>query len=221
MVMAPTPPGTGVMAPATLSPPRNPHRRPVWSCPRPLDAVDAHIDHGGARLDPVGLDEYRLADGRDQNIGAARERRQIARTRMRHRDRGVRRQQQLRRRLAEQQRAADHQRFLARDVADIFLEQQHHPRRRAGDQMGAARQQEPGIDGRQRVHILGRIEHIQHRGFIQMLGQRQLHQDAMHRPSSSVRAPWRAGPPGWCRPEAPTCTDLKPSASAVLPLFRT
>ena len=107
-------------------------------------------------------------------------RRQIAGARMRHGHGGIGGQQQLRRRLAEQQRAADHQHILAGDVADIFLQQQHHARRRAGDQMRAARQQQAGIGGGERVHILGGIERIQHRGFVQMLGQRQLHQDAMH-----------------------------------------
>ena len=46
--------------------------------------------------------------------------------------------------------------------------------------MRPARQQQARIGGRQRVHILGGIERVQHRGFVQMLGQRQLHQYAVH-----------------------------------------
>jgi hypothetical protein len=46
--------------------------------------------------------------------------------------------------------------------------------------MGAARQQQARIGGRQRVDILGRVQRIQHGGFVQMPRQRQLHQDAVH-----------------------------------------
>ena len=46
--------------------------------------------------------------------------------------------------------------------------------------MGAARQQETGIGWRQRIHILGRIEDIEHRHFIQALGQRQLDKNSVY-----------------------------------------
>ena len=96
------------------------------------------------------------------------------------------------------------------------------PGGRAGHQMGAARQQQPRIGGRQRIDILGGIERVQHGGFVA---------DAWAAATApgcrapicrrTVRAPWRAGFPAWRRRAAPTCTDLKPSASAVLPLLRT
>ena len=69
--------------------------------------------------------------------------------------------------------------------------------------MRAARQQQPGIGGRERIHILGGIQRIQHGGFVQMFGQGQLHQDAVHgfvgvkrlHLATEVR-------PGWCRRQA-------------------
>ena len=109
----------------------------VFSVAR-IDAIDADVDHHSAGLDPVGLDEFRLADGGDQDVGAPRDPRQIAGARMRHGHGGIGSQQQLRRRLAKQKRAADHQHILAGYVAHIFLQQQHHARRRAGDKMRAA-----------------------------------------------------------------------------------
>ena len=58
-VMGPTPPGTGVIAPATsrLGKATSPTSR---SCPRPGQAADADIDHGRARLDPVGAYHFGL-----------------------------------------------------------------------------------------------------------------------------------------------------------------
>ena len=46
--------------------------------------------------------------------------------------------------------------------------------------MRPARHQQSGIGGRQRIHILGGIQRVQHLRFVEMLGQWQLHQDAMH-----------------------------------------
>ena len=122
----------------------------------------------------------RLADGGDQDIGAARQRGQIAGLGMGHGDGGVGRQQKLRRGLAEQQRAADHQRVQPGDLAQRFLEQDHHARRRAGDQLGAAAEQQARIGGRQRVHVLGGIERVEHRLLADLPRQRQLHEYSVY-----------------------------------------
>jgi hypothetical protein len=73
MVIGPTPPGTGVIAPATSladSKSTSPHSLPASgpSC----EAIDADVDHGGARLDHVAGDRsFALADRRHQDVGAA------------------------------------------------------------------------------------------------------------------------------------------------------
>ena len=81
IVIGPTPPGTGVIAPATFAASAkatSPTRRVLP--PSPGDAVDADIDHGRARLDPVAAHHLRPADRGEQQIGAAADRRQIARS---------------------------------------------------------------------------------------------------------------------------------------------
>ena len=68
IVMRPTPPGTGVIAPATSALPHRRRRRQggSWACrsvaPSALDAIDADVDHDRARLDPVAAHHFRLAD---------------------------------------------------------------------------------------------------------------------------------------------------------------
>ena len=115
IVIGPTPPGTGVMQPgdarATASKSTSPHE-PV------VGAVHADVDHRGARLDPVGADQPRHADGGDQHVGARADRRQVARARVADRDRRVALQQQVRDRLADEVRAADDDRLgaLERDA---------------------------------------------------------------------------------------------------------
>src|SRR5919202_5335648 len=64
-----------------------------------VDLVDAHVDHGRARLDEVGADVARAPDGDDQHVGAARHRGQSGRARVADCDRGVLAQQQQRDRL--------------------------------------------------------------------------------------------------------------------------
>ena len=36
-----------------------------------FDAVDAHVDDGGAQLEPVAFDHFRAADGGDDQVGLA------------------------------------------------------------------------------------------------------------------------------------------------------
>ena len=73
IVIGPTPPGTGVTAPATCIAPAKSTSptRPVFG------AVDADVDHGRAGLDPVALDHFRPADRRDDDVGALDHARQV------------------------------------------------------------------------------------------------------------------------------------------------
>ena len=72
MVIGPTPPGTGVIAPATS---RGGCEVDVAD-QLAVDPVDADVDHGRARLQPVALDHFRPADRGDDDVGAADDARQ-------------------------------------------------------------------------------------------------------------------------------------------------
>ena len=109
MVIGPTPPGTGVIAPGDLG------ALGIGDVADELrlavlagDAVDADVDHDRAGLDPVALDHLGTADGGDDDVGAA--------ARRPARSRGLRvgdghgaalAEQELRHRLADDVRAAD------------------------------------------------------------------------------------------------------------------
>ena len=134
MVIGPTPPGTGVIAPATS------HRGVEVDVAdelavRRMRLMPTSITVG-ARLDPVALDHLRPADGGDQHVGAPADRRQIAGARVGDGHGGVRRQQQLRHRLADEVRAADDHRVGAVELRRAVPQQQHAAERRAGQQPG-------------------------------------------------------------------------------------
>ena len=54
------------------------------------------------------------------------------------------------------------------------------PVRRAGNQLGAAAEQEARVGGRQRVHVLGGIERVEHRLLADLPRQRQLHEYSVY-----------------------------------------
>ena len=128
MVMGPTPPGTGVSQPATS---RASSPRDVAAQPR-VRAVDAHVDDGGARLDPVAPDHLGPADGGHEDVGRAAERLQVARARVRHRHRRAAGRQQQRHRLADDQAAPDDHRVRALEGDPGAVEHPHHARGGAG-----------------------------------------------------------------------------------------
>ena len=68
MVIGPTPPGTGVMAEATCADGIEIHIAGQLAVRQP---VHAHVHDHGPRPDHVGLEELRLADGDDHNVGLA------------------------------------------------------------------------------------------------------------------------------------------------------
>ena len=109
MVIGPTPPGTGVIAPATSH--GFVERDVADQLARAVGLLDPllpDVDHRRARLDPVAADQLGPADRGDDDVGAPNGGGQIARARMRDGDRAVRPKQQLRHRLADDVRAADH-----------------------------------------------------------------------------------------------------------------
>ncbi len=101
---------------------------------------------------------------------------------MRRRDRRIGIEQQLRHRLAEQVGAADDDGIQPRQVLAMHLSHQKHGAgRRAGDQPGfeIAGGQLAGIDDMQAIDILLRPDRLNDRIRIQMLRQRQLHENAV------------------------------------------
>ena len=128
MVIGPTPPGTGVIAPATSaasSKATSPTSRLLPSSAR--HAVDADVDHRRARLDPVAADHLGPADGGDDDVGAAHDVGQVAGSRMGDGDGALSPEQQLRHRLADDVRAADHDRVEPGKVAELLLKQIRQP----------------------------------------------------------------------------------------------
>ena len=79
MVIGPTPPGTGVIAPATSTRfvEGDVADQPALAVGL-LDPVDADVDDGRAGLDPVAADHLRPADGGDDDVGAADDVGQVA-----------------------------------------------------------------------------------------------------------------------------------------------
>jgi len=97
IVIGPTPPGTGVIDPATLL-----GRKIDVAGERPVGkTVHANVDHTCAGLDHLARDEPGAADGGDQNVGLARDRAELCRLRVAYRDGRVALQEQERERLAD------------------------------------------------------------------------------------------------------------------------
>ncbi len=160
MVIGPTPPGTGVIAPATSATSANATSPTMRDLPSaPAHAVDADVDHGRARLDPIAPHHLRASDGREHQVGAAADRRQIARLGMRDRHGGV-----LRRAAAApaacrrcwsgrsrppRARRATAARVLARTMQPSGVQ---------GASAGRPGRQAAGIHRMEAVDVLGRID---------------------------------------------------------------
>ena len=180
MVMGPTPPGTGVIAPATSAAAgsTSPHEARALAVQH---AVDADVDHRGAGRDPVGLDHGGPARRGDHDLGPAHHRGQVAGARVRDRHGAGVREQERRHRLADDVRAPDDHRLTPRQVAEMRAQEHQAAQGRAGHQRPASGAQEPDIRDVEAVHVLGGIDGAGHQRGLDVVGQRKLHQDAMHR----------------------------------------
>ena len=98
MVMGPTPPGTGVMWPATsaASSKATSPTSFVLGCPASFEAffrrrhaINADIYDARTRLDPIAPDHFGNADSGDENIGIPAQVRQVVRARMGDADRAI------------------------------------------------------------------------------------------------------------------------------------
>ena len=89
-------------------------------------------------------------------------------------------QQQRGQRPADNRRAAEHDRFHARQIGMNAAQQDHAACGGAGHQTGLPVPQPPDIDRVKAVDILGRIDRTDHRVPIGSGGQGQLHEDAVN-----------------------------------------
>ena len=183
MVIGPTPPGTGVIAPATALTPA----KSTSPTSRVLPSSAA-----GTRLMPTSitqapgftqsrLDHFRPPDRGDDDVGAADDIGEVARPRMGDGDGAALLDQQLRHRLADQDRAADDDGVEPRKLAEPVLEQHQAAERGAGDEAGQAQRQPAGADRGQAIDVLARVDPVDHRLLVEMVGKRQLDEDAVDR----------------------------------------
>ena len=95
------------------------------------EAVDAHVDHGGAGLHVRGPDQARAAHRHHQHVRLTRHRGQVRRLAVGHRHGGVLREEELGHGLAHDARPPDHRGQAAAQGNAVVLEDGHDPRRRA------------------------------------------------------------------------------------------
>ncbi len=89
-VIGPTPPGTGLIQPATFEGNAEGHVADgLGLAVGAFDAADANVNHDGAGFDHFGGDQARDARGGDEDVGLARERREHGRPLVAGDDRGL------------------------------------------------------------------------------------------------------------------------------------
>ena len=149
--------------------------------------IDADVDDDRAGLHPRPTHHFRPPDRGDENVGAARDGGQIAGARMGDRHRAMAREQELRHRLADDVRAADDDSLHAGEhraqrLAGL-VEHDHRAGRRAGHERPAhlADRKQADIDRMEAVDVLLRVDRLEHPRRTDVPGQRQLHQNAVHR----------------------------------------
>ena len=107
---------------------------------------------------------------------------EVARARMAVGDGGVRCEQQLSHRLAHEDRAPEHDRSGAAQLDLRLLEQAHDARRACTGTSASSRpcMSRPGVGGGEAVHVLRRVDQADELVLVQVVGQRELEEDAVH-----------------------------------------
>ena len=205
MVIGPTPPGTGVIAPRDRRRTRRRRRRQPAGRRRRRLMPTSITTAAGATQSPRTISGP--ADGRDQHLGAAAFGRP-------GRGCGNVRPSRSRRPPAAVLPSACRRWRSGRAPRARAPRKAHAGMRPAASSRPAACRapaspavmQPADIDRVEAVHVLGRVDRLDHRAGADMRRQRQLHQDAVHRivgvqarPRSRAGRPrwsWRAG--GWC-----------------------
>ena len=123
--------------------------------------------------------EFGLADGGDENVRAPARAFEIARLGVGDRHRAAFIQEKLHHRTADEDRAPDDQRVEPRELAQRLLEQNETALRRAGHERGLSLREQPRIERMKAVHILHGVDGEHHAIGLDLLGQRQLHENAV------------------------------------------
>ena len=224
IVIGPTPPGTGVIAPATCAASAkatSPTSCDLAVCAR--HAVDADVDHGRARLDPVAAHHLGPADRREQQIGAAAHRRQIA---------GLAngRPSRWRSRRAAAAPAACRRCWSGRSpplpgrraTRCTVLASMTQPSGVQGTSAGRPVASRPALTGWKPSTSLRGIDRVEHLLGVDLLRQRQLHQDAVHRRIGvELLAPAPAARPGSTLSGRRWSNERMPASTVALALLPT
>ena len=151
---------------------------------RVVDAVDTDVDDDGARLDHVTRNELRLADGDNEDVRLDGHRADVAGARVAHRDRGIPTrsglQQQRRHRFSHDVGAANDHGVPAGRIDAAAQQELLHAIRRRGPEPGRIPDGDfAHVRGVEAVDVLAGIDAQQHEMLVDVLGERQLNQDAV------------------------------------------
>mmetsp|Transcript_9747 Transcript_9747/g.16961 ORF Transcript_9747/g.16961 Transcript_9747/m.16961 type:complete len:318 (+) Transcript_9747:473-1426(+) len=145
--------------------------------------VDADVNHHRAGLHPALLHQLRLADGGDDDVRLRDDVGQIRRLRMADRDGGVALHEQHRGREAHDVAPPQHHGFLTADLHAGALEEIDAALWGASDGGGlrpAAHAKAANVYGMEAVNVLLEADGSQDDLFVDVGGERELHQDAVN-----------------------------------------
>ena len=145
-----------------------------------VQAVDADVDDDGAGFDHVGRNEAGPAHGRDDDVGAAGVKLQVAGAGVADGDRGAGIDEQQGHGLADNVGTADDHGFLAIEIDAALLEHLHHAVGRAGDESRVTLGQGADVLGVKTIHVLAVVDGQSDALFVNMFGQGQLYDKSVH-----------------------------------------
>lgn len=141
--------------------------------------VGAHVDDGGAGLDPVGGDIGGFAHGGDDDVGAADDVGKIASLGMADGDGGVGVHEKESHGLADDITAAEDDGVGAGEGNLIAVENLHAAGGSAGDEAGTSADEAAEIHGMETVNIFGGIDGFEYALGVDLFGKRELNEDAV------------------------------------------
>ena len=145
-----------------------------------VHTVDAHVDDRCARLHVVRRNHLRPSYGGDEDIRLAAHGGKVSGAAMGDGNRGIPVQKEFGNRLAHDIASADHHGFLARNLHARLVEQSDDALRGAGEDAGLVEPEARHILRMETVHILFGGDGSDNLLLVNVLRERQLHQDAVH-----------------------------------------
>ncbi len=144
-----------------------------------VQAIHADVDDHRSGLDPLAGNQVGLARRDDEDVRAGDVGAQIAGEPVADRRGGPHQQQLEGHRAADDVGGADDHRMLALERGADRLEEPDDPIGRAGPDEGDALDQAPDVVRVETVNVLGRVDLFDDGGGEDLIGQGQLHQDAV------------------------------------------